>query len=447
MSSTALRPRGERILRWADALARHSDHPDHLTCAYMTPAHRAVAAALETLMREAGFDDVRHDAVGNVIGRYRAAPERQPARLVSTGSHYDTVRNGGRYDGRLGILLPIAIVADLHAQGRRLPYDFEVVGFAEEEGLRFGSTFLGSSAYVGRFDLSALDRRDAQGIAMRDAMRDAGFDPDALRDRSLHHAGAGADTPSMVASSQASETGASAGEPGALAHYFEVHIEQGPVLLQRGLAVGVVSAIAGGVRRLLTLEGQAGHAGTTPMDMRRDAACAAAEIVLAVERRCGRGDGLVGTVGRLEVPDGSVNVIPGCCRLSLDVRAPDDAARDAALADLDAEIAAICARRGVRHAMEEIMRVPATPCEGAQRSLWSAAIAAHGVPVHELSSGAGHDAMMVAKAAPVSMLFVRCGNGGISHNPLETVTEQDVQLAAQVTETFLLGLDATLAGN
>ncbi|WP_256988609.1 hydantoinase/carbamoylase family amidase [Bordetella genomosp. 9] len=435
MSLTALRPCGERILRWADALARHSDHPDHLTCAYMTPAHRAVAAALETLMREAGFDEVRHDAVGNVIGRYRAAPERQPARLVSTGSHYDTVRNGGRYDGRLGILLPIAIVADLHAQGRRLPFDFEVVGFAEEEGLRFGSTFLGSSAYVGRFDMSTLDRLDAQGIAMRDALRDAGFDPDALRDRAPRQAGA--DVRHV--------TGA-AGDAD-LAHYFEVHIEQGPVLLQRGLAVGVVSAIAGGVRRLLTLEGQAGHAGTTPMNMRHDAACAAAEIVLAVERRCARGDGLVGTVGRLEVPDGSVNVIPGCCRLSLDVRAPDDAVRDAALADLDAEIAAVCARRGVRHAMEEIMRVPATPCAGAQRSLWSAAIAAHGVPVHELSSGAGHDAMMVAKTAPVSMLFVRCGNGGISHNPLETVTEQDVQLAAQVTETFLLGLDATLAGN
>lgn len=427
MSPIAMRPRGERILRWADALARHSDHPEHLTCAYMTPAHRAVAGLLETWMREAGFDEVRHDAVGNVIGRYRAAPGQQPVRLVSTGSHYDTVRNGGRYDGRLGILLPIAIVADLHAQGRRLPFDFEVVGFAEEEGLRFGSTFLGSSAYVGRFDPSTLDRTDAQGITMREALRAAGFDPALL------------DEPP---GSRGDASGAAR-----LAHYFEVHIEQGPVLLQRGLAVGVVSAIAGGVRRLLTLEGQAGHAGTTPMDMRRDAACAAAEIVLAVERRCARGDGLVGTVGKLEVPDGSVNVIPGCCRLSLDVRAPDDATRDAALADLEAEIGAICSRRGVRHAMEEIMRVPATPCAGAQRSLWSAAIAAHGVPVHELPSGAGHDAMMVAKAAPVSMLFVRCGNGGISHNPLETVTEQDVQLAAQVTETFLLGLERTLQGN
>ncbi len=418
MSSTVLPSRGARILRWADALARHSDHPEHLTCAYMTPAHRAVAAMLETWMREAGFDEVHHDAVGNVIGRYRAVPGRQAARLVATGSHYDTVRNGGRYDGRLGILLPIAIVADLHAQGRRLDFDLEVVGFAEEEGLRFGGTFLGSSAYVGRFDTAVLDRVDADGIAMRDALRDAGFDP----------ARVNADTTDLSR----------------LSHYFEVHIEQGPVLLDRGLAVGVVSAIAGGVRRLLTLDGQAGHAGTTPMDLRHDAACAAAEIVLAVERRCKRGDGLVGTVGRLEVPDGSINVIPGRCRLSLDVRAADDAVRDAALADLDAEIAAICERRGVHHAMEEIMRAAATPCARAQRPLWSAAIAAHGVPVHEMPSGAGHDAMMVARAAPVSMLFVRCGNGGVSHNPLETVTGEDVQLAAQVTETFLLSLAPTL---
>jgi len=420
MSPDAISSRGDRVLRWADALAQHSDHPEHLTCAYMTPAHRAVAAMLETWMREAGFDDVRHDAVGNVIGRYRAAPGNDAARLVATGSHYDTVRNGGRYDGRLGILLPIAIVADLHAQGRRLPFDFEVVGFAEEEGLRFGGSFLGSSAYVGRFDPDALDRTDADGITMRDALREAGFDP----------ARAGADTDADVASR--------------LAHYFEIHIEQGPVLLDRGLAVGVVSAIAGSVRRLLTLQGQAGHAGTTPMGLRHDAACAAAEIILAVERRCGQTEGLVGTVGRLEVPDGSINVIPGCCRLSLDVRAPEDTVRDAALADIDAEITAICQRRGVQRKVEEIMRVPATPCAPAQRALWSAAIAAHGVPVHELPSGAGHDAMMMANVAPVSMLFVRCGNGGVSHNPLEIVTGDDVRLAGRVAEAFLLDLSRVL---
>lgn len=411
--------RGERILQWSDLLAAHSDHPEHLTCAYVTPAHRAVAALLETWMREAGFDEVRHDAVGNVIGLYRARAGTGAARLVSTGSHYDTVRNGGRYDGRLGILLPIAIVAELHAQGRRLPFDFEVVGFAEEEGLRYGSTFLGSSAYIGRFDATVLDKTDAQGISMRDALTAVGLDP--------------------------ARAAACATHVDRLAHYFEVHIEQGPVLLERGLAAGVVSAINGGVRRLLALEGLASHAGTTPMDMRRDAACAAAEIILYVERRCGQVPGLVGTVGQLEVPSGSVNVIPGLCRLSLDVRAPDDTTRDAALADIEAEIAAICQRRGVTCTTEEIMRVAAAPCAPRQRSLWSAAVAAHGVPVHELPSGAGHDAMMVGRVVPMSMLFVRCGNGGISHNPLETITVEDAQLASQVTETFLLGLAATLA--
>jgi N-carbamoyl-L-amino-acid hydrolase len=417
MSSTLV-PRGERILQWADQLAVHSDHPDHLTCAYVTPAHRAVAGLLETWMREAGFDSVRQDAVGNVIGLYRAQAGTVDAPLVSTGSHYDTVRNGGRYDGRLGILLPIAIVADLHEQGRRLPFDFEVVGFAEEEGLRYGSTFLGSSAYIGRFDTAVLDKTDAQGISMRDALTSVGLDP--------------------------AQAATCATAVDRLAHYFEVHIEQGPVLLERGLAVGVVTAINGSVRRLLTLEGLASHAGTTPMDMRHDAACAAAEIILYVERRCAQVPGLVGTVGQLEVPSGSVNVIPGRCRLSLDVRAPDDAARDAALADIEAEIASICQRRGITHTAEEIMRVAAAPCAPRQRSLWSAAIAAHGVPVHELPSGAGHDAMMVGRVAPMSMLFVRCGNGGISHNPLETITVDDAQLASQVTENFLLGLAATL---
>jgi hydantoinase/carbamoylase family amidase len=417
--SSSLVSRGKRILQWSDQLAVHSDHPDHLTCAYLTPAHRAVAGLLAGWMRDAGFDSIRQDAVGNVIGLYRAQAGTVDARLVSTGSHYDTVRNGGRYDGRLGILLPIAIVADLHAQGRRLPFDFEVVGFAEEEGLRYGSSFLGSSAYAGRFDTAVLDKIDAHSISMRDAMGSVGLDP--------------------------GQAATCAADVDRLAHYFEVHIEQGPVLLERGLAVGVVTAINGSVRKLLALEGLASHAGTTPMDMRHDAACAAAEIILYVERRCAQLPGVVGTVGQLEVPSGSVNVIPGLCRLSLDVRAPDDAARDAALADIDGEIAAICHRRGVKCAAEEIMRVAAAPCAPRQRSLWSAAIAAHGVPVHELPSGAGHDAMMVGRVAPMSMLFVRCGNGGISHNPLETITVDDAQLASQVTENFLLGLAATLA--
>lgn len=412
---------GNRIMAWSADLATHTDHPGMLTCAYMTPAHRAVAAQLETWMRASGFDEVRHDAVGNVIGLYRANPGANPAapqpRIVSTGSHYDTVRDGGKYDGRLGILLPMAIVADLHAQGRRLPYDLEVVAFSEEEGLRFGSTFLGSSAYIGRFDDAVLEKTDVDGISMRAAIAAAGLDP--------------------------AQSAHCATDVARLKHYFEVHIEQGPVLLDRGLPLGIVTAINGGVRRILTLTGLASHAGTTPMDMRHDAACAAAEIILYVEQRCASVPGLVGTVGTLQVLNGSVNVVPGACRLSLDLRAPQDSLRDAALADIEARIEAICQRRGVRCDTEEVMRKTASACAVDEQALWAKAVAAHGAEVYALPSGAGHDAMMVGQVASMSMLFVRCGNGGISHNPLEIITEEDAQLAAQVTASFLQELAAT----
>lgn len=220
-------------------------------------------------------------------------------------------------------------------RNRRLPFDLDVVAFAEEEGVRYGSTLLGSSAYIGRFDPGVLDSLDAADISMRQAMQLAGLDPEQL--------------------------GKAAAETARLRHYFEIHIEQGPVLLERNLPVGVVTSIAGSVRRLLTLGGVAGHAGTTPMDMRRDAACAAAEIVLAVERRCAQAPSLVGTVGILNVPQGSVNVIPGACTLSLDIRAADNTVRDAALADIEREISAICGRRGIAVVTEELMRAPRRP--------------------------------------------------------------------------------------
>ncbi|GAA4338762.1 hypothetical protein GCM10023144_36190 [Pigmentiphaga soli] len=422
---------GEQAMAWAEALAAHSDAPGELTCTYLTPAHRAAATLIAQWMRESGFDSVRLDAVGNVVGRYRADPAVAAPPLVATGSHYDTVRNGGRYDGRLGILLPVAVVAALHRGGRRLPFDLEVVAFAEEEGVRFGSTFLGSSAYIGRFDPALLDARDAGGVSMREAMAAAGLDPAQACGAAAagrFRAAAGDDT---VTASHAVAAGLR------LEHYFEIHIEQGPVLLERGLPVGVVTSIAGSVRRMLRLEGTAGHAGTTPMDMRRDAACAAAEIVLAVERRCAQAPALVGTVGVLDVPGGSVNVVPGACVLSLDVRAAEDAVRDAALADIEREIDVICARRGVAVRSEELLRAAAAPCAPARMAQWARAIEATGLPAFELPSGAGHDAMKLAEAVPVSMLFVRCGNGGISHNPLETMTADDAQLAGELMLAFL----------
>lgn len=423
---------GVQVMAWADDLARHTDHPEHLSCTYLTPAHQAAAQTLMQWMREAGFDSVRQDAIGNLIARYRAADgvsvddtntqhgaggttnTGTDNPCVVVGSHYDTVHNGGRYDGRLGILLPLAIVKRLHARGERLQVDLELVAFSEEEGVRYGGTFLGSSAYAGIFDAAQLDRLDADGISMRAAIAAAGLQVE------------------QIALAQA--------DVARMQHYFEVHIEQGPVLLDRGLPVGVVSAIAGSIRRRITLTGRASHSGTTPMDMRLDAACAAAEIILLVERRCANIAGLVGTVGQLSVPNGSVNVIPGRCIFSLDVRADNDATRDAALADIDQGIAEILSRRGIVAEQEELMRVPAVPCSPEQRAMWLDAIAASGIPAIELPSGAGHDAMMMANVMPVSMLFVRCGNGGISHNPREIVDVADVTIAASVAMEFLARL-------
>lgn len=403
---------GPLVMSWADTLAAWSDQQGNLTCTYLTAAHRATARQIGQWMQEAGFDTVRHDAVGNVIGRYGADTSVTRPELVVTGSHYDTVRNGGRYDGRLGILLPMAIVAQLSRRGERLPYDLEVVAFAEEEGARYGTAFLASSAYIGRYDPAWLDLADAQGTTLRQAMAEAGLDPAAI--------------------------GQAAVDTARIKHYFEVHIEQGPVLLDAGLALGVVTSIAGSMRRRLLIKGRAGHAGTTPMRMRRDAACAAAEIALYVEERCSQAETLVGTVGMLEVPAGSVNVIPGACRMSLDIRAADDATRDAAVVDVQRRIEEICARRHVSiEDAQEPWTVAAAPCSPEHRALWRSVLAELGQPEFELPSGAGHDAKILEEVAPVSMLFVRCGNGGISHNPLETISEQDAELAGRAVLAFL----------
>jgi N-carbamoyl-L-amino-acid hydrolase len=402
---------GPAIMDWAETLAGWSDAPDSLTCAYMTPAHVRTAEQLATWMREAGME-AHIDAVGNVVGRYAALDPA--AKTLITGSHYDTVRDGGKYDGRLGILLPLAIVRHLHGRGERLPYHLEVVGFAEEEGVRFRSTFLGSNALTGRFDLAQLDQVDGDGIAMRDALANAGHDVAAIP--------------------------AIARDAAQLLGFVEVHIEQGPVLLERGLALGVVTAIAGSSRFLVGLTGLASHAGTTPMSMRKDAAAAAAEIVLLVESRCSDRGSLVGTVGQLQVPNGSVNVIPGQCNLSLDIRAADDVERLEAVADILAGIGTICARRQVEASVQKVVEASAAPCAPRMMRLLGDAVERAGLPRFELLSGAGHDAMAMAAITEVAMLFTRCGNGGISHNRLETMTADDAEIAAQVLLDFFRGL-------
>ena len=405
---------GATVMDWCETLGGISDSEPDLTCAYMTPAHQRTAAQIAEWMRASGMT-VHIDAVGNVVGRYPAA--QAGAQTLVTGSHYDTVRNGGKYDGRLGILLPLALVAQLHARGERLPYHLEVIAFAEEEGVRFRSTFLGSSAVAGGFDLALLDAVDADGVLLRDALLAAGHDPAAI--------------PSI------------ARDPASLLGFVEVHIEQGPVLLERGLALGVVSAIAGSSRYVVELKGVASHAGTTPMSMRRDAAAAAAEIVLLVESRCSGPASLVGTVGQLAVPAGSVNVVPGACHLSLDIRAADDATRLAAVDDILGGIGAICARRGIGEKLVKLLEIDAVPCAPRLMDQLGSAVERAGLPRFDLPSGAGHDAMRMAQLLDVAMLFVRCGNGGISHNPLETMTADDADLAGAVLLDFLRSVTST----
>ena len=364
-------------------------------------AHRACAAQIAAQMRDCGFDEVAIDAVGNVVGRYHAA--QAGARTLLTGSHYDTVRNGGRYDGRLGIFVPMACVRELQRAGRRLPFAIEVVGFAEEEGQRYKATFLGSGALTGQFNTDWLEQQDADGITMRAAMRHAGL--------------------------RVEDIAALRRDPAQYLGFVEVHIEQGPVLNELDLPLGVVTSINGSVRCMVEITGTACHAGTTPMDRRSDAAAAAAEVVLAAEQRARQDVDSVATVGQLLVPGGSINVVPGRCQFSLDMRAPTDAQRDALVRDILNHLHAVCERRQVRCAVEETLRAAAAPSDPEWQARWEAAVDALGVPLYRMPSGAGHDAMKLHEVMPQAMLFVRGQNSGISHNPLESTTSDDMQLA------------------
>ena len=291
---------GERICSWSDALARHTEDSTALTRTYLTGAHHGAAGQIRAWMEEAGMQ-VRRDAVGNIIGRYEG--ERPDAPALLTGSHFDSVRNAGKYDGTLGILLPIALVGLLHAQRRRLPHALEVIGFAEEEGVRFKSTLLGSRALAGTFDTSVLGSRDEAGTTLEEVIDNAGLGFD-------HH-----------------DIFRAAYRPEQVLGFVEVHIEQGPVLLNAALPVGIVTAIAGASRYMIDLAGEAGHSGTVPMDMRRDAAMAACAMALELESYCRARSELVGTVGLLEIPHGTANVVPGRARFSIDIRSSDDAIR------------------------------------------------------------------------------------------------------------------------
>jgi N-carbamoyl-L-amino-acid hydrolase len=409
---------GNDVWDWQEKLAQHSEpgyiEKGQLTVTYLTDAHRACAQRISHWMRDCGFDEVEVDAVGNVVGRYK--PAQDGGKYLLTGSHYDTVRNGGKYDGRLGIFVPMACVRELHRQGKRLPFGIEVVGFAEEEGQRYKATFLGSGALIGDFKPEWLEQKDADGITMREAMQHAGLCID--------------DIPKIQRDA---------------AHYIgfvEVHIEQGPVLNELDIPLGVVTSINGGVRYVCEMIGTASHAGTTPMDRRRDAALGVAELALYMEQRATQDGDSVATMGMLQVPNGSINVVPGKCAFSMDMRAPTDTQRDAMVSDVLAKFEEIAQRRCLQTKQELAMKAAAAPSNPALQSCWEKAVAALGVPVYRMPSGAGHDAMKLHEIMPQAMLFTRGLNSGISHNPLESTTSDDMQLAVDAFSLLLTQLSA-----
>ncbi|HEV2655058.1 MAG TPA: allantoate amidohydrolase [Ktedonobacteraceae bacterium] len=397
------------VMEWCDILGGYSEEPTCLTRPFASAMMRQANKVVATWMQDAGMT-VQQDAIGNLIGRYEA--RSATAKTLLLGSHLDTVRDAGKYDGPLGVMIALACVRRLHQRQERLPFAIEVLGFADEEGLRYQSAYLGSRAITGTFDQEALSLTDAEGIPMAEAIRAFGGNPDphVLR------------TPRWRRDE--------------LVGYCEVHIEQGPVLEAQHLPVAVVSAIAGQSRIIVKFTGEAGHAGTVPMSLRHDAFCAAAEFALAVESVARALPGVVATVGQVSVQPGASNVIPGQVTLSLDVRHQDDAAREQACRQLEERARAIQQTRGVSANWQLLQEHRAVPCAPELTRLLARTIEEVGYPLLSLPSGAGHDAAVLAELTDSAMLFVRC-RGGVSHNPAESVTQEDVAIAIETLEQFL----------
>jgi allantoate deiminase len=378
------------------------------TRTFLSPPMKQVHDVLGNDMRAAGMQ-VHVDAAGNLRGFFENIGEGSGPRRLIIGSHLDTVPNAGAFDGILGVVLGIAVVEEL--RGRKLPFAIEVIGFSEEEGVRFGIPFIGSRAVVGTLDRETLERRDPQGVSVAEAIRAYGLDPGEIASARL--------------------------AAGAFA-YLEFHIEQGPVLESLNLPLGVVEAIAGQSRVAVAFTGKSGHAGTTPMHLRRDALAGAAEWILAVSRE----RSATATVGQAEVHPGAANVIPSFVRLSLDVRHAEDSVRLKALAGLEACAREIAARRGLSLDLQPRLNQPAVALDRNLTQTVERAVAAAGYPVHRMISGAGHDAMILAPHVPSAMLFLR-SPGGISHHPGETVIESDVAAALETGCHFLAQLEET----
>jgi len=385
-----------------DALARYSDEPGRLTRLYLSPAHRDAAETTLRFMREAGLDS-HIDPLGTVVGRIEGKDADAPALVI--GSHIDTVVDAGRFDGTLGVVLGIVTVEALQAEGIVPSCPIEVVAFGDEENARFPTNLSTSYAFSGRYDPAWLDGRDQDGIALREALVRFGGDPDGI---------------AGIARNPARYRG-----------YIEVHIEQGPLLEAKNLPVGIVSAINGITRARATVTGEAGHAGTVPMSMRRDALAAVAEMIGIVERAGSIRTDMVATVGVAQVQPGAINVIPARVDFTLDARSPDDAVRHAMVQDIVSECEAAAQRRGVTLTIEPFMDSPATPMDKDLMLRLEEAVESIGVTPMHLPSGAGHDAVAMATLCPSAMLFVRC-KGGISHNPAESITVEDADAAARV---------------
>lgn len=399
--------RGEAVMARLAELARYTEEPGRLTRRYLSAPYCEAAAQIETWMREAGMT-AAVDAVGNVVGRLEGTQPDLPALII--GSHFDTVRDAGWYDGNLGVIAAIACVETLAKRNERLPFAIEVIAFGDEEGGRFPTTLTGARAVAGRFDATTLDSRDEAGTSLREALTAFGCDPEAAarlgRAREAVHG------------------------------YVELHIEQGPVLEAEGLPVGIVTAINGSNRFDVSVTGMAGHAGTVPMGLRRDALAGAAEMIAFVESLAKETETLVATVGRIEARPGAVNVVPGEVHFTLDVRAPTDAVRQAAVARIKERLHAIADRRELALSIEQTSDAAATVCNPSLMDQLEAAVERAGLRPLQLPSGAGHDGMVFRELCPVGMLFLRCG-GGISHNPAESVTAEDVAVGTSVLLDFI----------
>jgi allantoate deiminase len=395
-------------------LARFSDDPDKLTRLFLSPAHRLAADTVGQWMADAGMN-VRRDALANVIGRYEGLTTDAPALVI--GSHIDTVGDAGWYDGNLGVILGIAAIHNLSRKNIRLPFALEVIAFGDEENLRFPTTLLGSRAMAGKVLPHELEKQDSAGLSVAQELIAFGCDP-----AQLAHA-----------TRKRSD----------IAAYIEVHIEQGPVLDNAGLALGIVTAINGATRWRVQVIGTAGHSGTVPMNARRDALAGFAEMAGIVEATANAHDGLVATIGQISALPGAANVIPGRVNFTVDMRHADDLVRKSALAELTAHFASIAKRRDLEITIDPYYDSAAAPCDLRLQAAWADSLKRLGLPVHHLPSGAGHDGLAFTGLWPISMLFVRCDRG-ISHNPAESMTTADAQLALDALMDFIGHFDPAI---